>query len=345
MTGYTMCPKYAMLSNVISNRPVETTDNMVFINFDCILNEILEQWSDIGYQSEHNASRVVNGVVQFVAEVISHFKQYFKDHTMILYHTDIDSHSQQFKTGMDDGSHYRENYLTKFDTIKFRDFKKLYTTSLFDIIQNIIDAIPNVYMIKVRNIDSSVVPMVFSKEYPGRSIAVVTWDNVDILLSFYCDNCTVVYDGRKNGGISPVVTEGRGYIDTITNAINPNHYGMFATKVVLASVGSYMRSLYGIGRRPSGYDVVGQWLQNVFENNSIPIDYNDFTVISRQLKSSIKVDFEETYRGTDLEMQYQLLTDTEKTDILYKLDHTPVDPKEIIKLFPNIVFDWNKLFQ
>lgn len=347
MTGYTMCPKYSAMNAILNANPMEDTDpKMVFINFDNILNEILNQWSDIGYQSETNKPKVVSSVVQFVLEIIGHYRQYFKDYMIVLYHTDVESNSQLFKTNMENGVEYRTNYISRFDTIKFRQFKKLYVDSLYGIIQNTIDAIPDVYMIRTKNIDSSIIPLTFAREFPERKIIVVTWDNVDTLLGFYTSNITVIYDGRKNGGVSPEIVNGRKYIDTMTNTINPNHYGMFATRVLLAAVGSYDRSLYGIGKKSgNGYDVVGQWLQNTFENNVIPIKYNDYKVISSQIKNpQQRIDFENSYLGMDLEYQYQLLTADEKTDILYRLDHTPVDPNEIIKLFPNILIEWDKIF-
>lgn len=346
MTGYTMCPKFAVMNAILNNCHDDTDPKMVFINFDNILCEILNQWADIGYQAENNKSKVVAETVQFIMEIIGHYRQYFKDYMIILYHTDIESNSQLFKTNMKNGNDYRINYLSRFDTIKYRGFKKLYVESLYDIIQNIIDAIPDVYMIKTKNIDSNLVPLTFAKEFPDRKIIVVTWDNVDTLLGFYADNITVVYDGRKNGGVSPDIINGRKYIDTVTNTINPNHYGMFATRVLMAAVGNYDRSLYGIGKKQgNGYDVVGQWLQNTFENNLIPLRFNDYKVIQSQIKNpQQRIDFEDSYLGMDIEYQYQLLSQEDKTDILYRLDHTPVDPNEIIKLFPSVNIEWDKVF-
>jgi hypothetical protein len=339
-----MCAKYQVLSNILNQTPPDTVDGMVFINFDCILNEILNQFNDIGYQSFTSKSKVVSDVVLFIIEIISHYRQFFRDDTMVLYHTDIESEPQMFQTGMNNGSEYRMNYVTRFASAKFRNFKELYTSSLYNVIQMVIDAVPNVHMIKTLNIDSSVVPLVFAKEYPQRKIVVVSWDNVDVLLPFYSDNIHVVYDARKDKGVNPIVVNGREYIDTVTNALNPNHYGKFAIHVVVAAVGSYHRSLYGLGKRPAGYDMIGQHFQSAFENTIVPWDFNDYSVISTFFKGQTKDDFEETYRGVDLEMQYQLLKDEDKTAILYKLDHNPVDPKEIIKLFPNMVFEWDKLF-
>lgn len=345
MTGYTMCAKYQVISEILGKTPpAENTDSMVFINFDCIINEILNQFNDIGYQSLNNKSKVVNDVVLFIIEVITHYHQLFRDDTMILYHTDIESESQMFQTGMSNGAEYRMNYLSRFTSTKFRHFRELYVEKLWDVIQTVINAVMNVHIIKTLNIDSSVVPLAFAKEYPDRKIVVISWDNVDVMLPFYADNIHMIFDGRKEKGVNPIIANGRDYIDTVTNAINPNHYGKFAIHTLIASVGSYYRSLYGIGKRPSGYDVVGQYLQSAFENATIPWEFNDYSVISAFLKGQTKEDFEESYRGVDLEMQYQLLKDDDKTAILYKLDHTPVDPQEIIKLFPKIVFEWDKLF-
>lgn len=345
MTGYTMCAKYNILSGILDLTPAsENTDGMVFINFDSIILEMLNQYNDIGYQSLTNKAKVTSDVVQFIIEVVTHYKQYFKDDTIVLYHTDIESESQMFQTGMSNGSEYRMNYLTRFTSTKFKSFRDLYVEKLYGVIQTVINAVNNIYLIKTKNIDSSVVPLTFAKEYPNRKITVVSWDNVDVMLPFYADNIHLVYDARKDKGVNPSVCNGRDYIDTVTNAINPNHYGKFATHVLVAAVGSYHRSLYGIGKRPAGYDVIGQHLQSAFENAPIPQEYNDHTSISCYFKGQTKADFEESYLGVDLEMQYQLLKNEDKTAILYKLDHTPVDPKEIIKLFPNIVFEWDKLF-
>lgn len=345
MNGFVMCPKYVTLNEAmgIYNIP-DTTDKMAFINFDCILNAMIDQWADIGFMSVQNKFKVTESVVQFVGEVVSHFKQYFVDHTLILYYTDINSSSQMFKTGMANGNEYRLNYLSRMDSIKYRDFKTLWNDSVLNIIQMIIDSIPNVYLIRTMNIDSSLVPMVFAKEYPDRKMIVMTWDHVDCLLTWLCPNIVVLYDARGKRGVNPVMTNGRNYIDTVTNAINPNHYGLFATKVLMAAVGSYTRSLYGIGKSPAGYDVIGQWLSNAFENSSIPDLYNDFTIISKSIPNNIRDDFEESYRGMDLEYQYQALTTDQKAEILYKMDHNPIDPKEVIKMFPGINLDWNRVY-
>ena len=345
MTGYTLCPKFSALSSITSQFPSSTDESIVFIDFDRMLNEIMDQWGDIGHQSSVNKSAVVSGVVQFVAEVISHYKQYFQDYSIILYHTDVESSPQLFRTGMENGNEYMLNFLSRFDTIKYHEFKQLYVEGLYKILHDFICAIPGVYLIKVKNIDSLVIPFAFAKEWPNKKIVVVTWDNVGSLLSYYTDNMYVVYDGRKVDGVYPAVVDGRRYIDTVTNAVNPNHYGKFGTQVLAAAVGNYKRSLYGIGKRHGGYDIVAQWLQNAFENSYIPAGFNDITVISSQIKQEDqRHDFEESYRGMDLEMQYQLLRDDERTEIVYKRDDVPIDPKDIIRMFPNVVFEWDKLF-
>lgn len=345
MTGYVLCQKYNALSGILNGTMEETNPSMAFINFDCMLTGILDQWHDIGYQSEHNKAKVVSDVVQFVCEVVSHYKQYFKDYDIILYHTDIESEPQLFKTAIPDGNEYMLNYVSRFNTIKYQAFKALYIDSLYSVINTVIDAVPCVHLIKVKNIDSAMVPLTFAKEYPNRKLVVVTWDNVDTLLSHLMPNVTVVYDARKTNGVSPVVSDGLKYIDTVTNAINPNHYGRFASHVLAAAVGNANRSLYGIGRRNGGYDVVAQWLQQVFGNSTIPVNYSDYSVISSQIRSNdTRKDFETSFLGMDLEMQYQLMRQEDRTEILYKMDHTPVDPNDIIKLFPNMVFEWDKLF-
>lgn len=346
MTGFVMCQKYTVLNDIIPKGIEGEDQGMCFISFDDLLLNMLSQWPDIGYQTVMNKSKVVSGVIQYIVEVVSHYKQYFSDIPIILYHTDVDSHPELFKTGMENGNEYRLNYISKMNTVKYRDFRTLYTESLFGIIQTVVNSVVDLHLIKTKNIDASLVPLVFAREYPSRPITVITWDNVDTLLSYYATNIVVVYDARQNKNIlNPAVINGRSYVDTITNAINPNHYGRFASHVLVSAVGNDKRSLYGIGKRNNGYDMVSQWIQHAFNNTTIPIEYSDITVISNQIRNEdTRKDFVESYNGSDLEVQYQMLLQDEKTSILYALHHQPVDPHEVMKLFPNIQVDWVRLY-
>ena len=345
MTGFLLCQKYAVLNEILHRGESETTP-MCFIDFDDMLMNIMDQWPDIGYQSDTNKSKVVSGVVQYVLEIISHYRQYFRDIPIVFYHTDITSQSDQFQTGQESQTSYRLNYLTRFQSVKFRNFGKLYAESLFDVLRMVIDSVIGAHIVRVSNMDASLMPLIFAKTYPDRPIYVISWDNVDTLLSYYADNITVVYDARQvKYGVNPTVVQGRSYIDTVTNAINPNHYGRFATHVLISAVGNEKRSLYGIGKRPAGYDVVAQWLQQVFGNDPIPLEYMDIHPISAQIRDSeTRKDFEESYRGSDLELQYQMIPEDTKIGILYNLDHEPIDPQEIRKLFPNIIVDWERVY-
>lgn len=336
-----MCNKYTALKEIADREDPNHEAAMVFLNFDCVIREILRQWNDISYHTENYKPKVVNDVVQFILEVIASYKHFFSDCSMIMYHTDYES--KKFDTAMAHGENYRRAYLDQINSIKYRAFKEFYLERLYDVINMVIDSIPNVYLIKVTNMDGNMVPYSFAMEYPERRMFVVSWDNVDVLLEHDLHNISVIYDARGVNCISPIVDIGKRYIDRITNAINPNHYGRFATRVLLAAVGNEIRSLPGIGKRPTGYDTVAQWLQRAFGNSRIPYEFTDYHSISRHVPETMREGFEESFLGMDLEYQYQMMKDR-KADILYKMDHEPVPPKEIIRCFPNIVFDWDKLY-
>lgn len=336
-----MCNKYVVLQEIVNREDPNHEASMLFLNFDCMIREMLRQWNDIGYQSENNKPKVVNDVIQFILEVIIPYKQFFSDCTLVLYHTDYES--QKFDTAMTKGAVYRKNYLDQMNSIKYQPFKTFYLDKLFEIVNLVIDSIPNVYLITVKDMDGSMVPYSFAMEYPERKMFVVSWDNVDVLLEHDLQNITTIYDARNTECISPITENGMRYIDRITNSINPNHYGKFGTRVLMAAVGNEMRSLDGVGRRPTGYDMVSQWLQRAFGNSRIPYEFTDYHIVSRYIGESYRESFEESFLGMDLDCQYQMMKDR-KADILYKLDHDPIDPKEIMKLFPNLTIEWDKLY-
>lgn len=157
----------------------------VFINFESVLHYLTNIYDiDRKIIGDNDFSIILTSDILNLA---AHYKRFFRDNNLetrvFVFMTDLKSYKFSEEKLNED---YRSYYLNKFNSNP--KFSMLTEHLLLEILPDTIkicEFIPNVYFIKTKNVDSSVVPLAISKMYPNSKNVIITGDIYDTQNIFF----------------------------------------------------------------------------------------------------------------------------------------------------------------
>lgn len=122
-----------------------------------------------------------------ILNLAAHYKRFFRDNRLptrvFLYMTDLDSTSFKESKFNED---YRSYYLTKFnDNPRYYELTNTLKSQILPDAKQICEFLPDIHLITTKNIDSSVLPAIIAKKYPGSKNVIVTGDIYETQYVYY----------------------------------------------------------------------------------------------------------------------------------------------------------------
>ena len=247
--------RYLQYAQIIREKKFLSPDDKVsvFINIETLLHSILtlKDIEEIVPGDENFIKICVTGIINLAA----HYKRFFRKHGLdtkvFLYYSYIDARKFNNKKYID---HYREYYRYKFKSGKYATIGRKFMDDIIPTVSAIMEFIPDVYFIKTTGIDSSVVPLAVSKEYPDRKNFIITGDILDTQYMNYPNFFTLLV--KRSSGQVLFLHDFNKVIPMIfrDNMAVVNNVDVFYNKmfysICLASIGDTRRninSVRGIG--------------------------------------------------------------------------------------------------
>lgn len=208
--------KYAELDKSLSSlQKIQENDKInVFINFEAVMNN-LSGTQDLDRKILINEKEFTIVMVSNILNLAAHYKRFFVENGLqtrvFIYMTDYSTDSyKQYMYNED----YRSYFQMKYNcNPKYLDMKRLLTESIIPMVKRIVEFIPNVHFITAKNIESSLVPMIISKNQPGYKNIIITRDEVDTQYGFEKDY--VCYYFKRSQLYSSINYTLRGYLRDI----------------------------------------------------------------------------------------------------------------------------------
>lgn len=330
--------KYSVYDESISSLNVlQPTDKVnVFLNIETILN-YLSTIKDLEQKLVLNPSFRVDMVADLI-NVAAHYKEFFKnnglDTKVFLYMTDLTSEIESFhesKYNID----YRCYYLNKYNgNPKFALLTEGFVSDILPMAQNICDFIPDVYLIRSKNIEGSLIPFIVSEKYPDRKNFIVSGDMYETQYEFLPNFTHHLF--KRHFGNSNLSVSVPQYIRALTkrDELNANekeifsHYGFYT--LLLSCIGERYRSIDSING--IGVMTLGKLIQNQLNQLKISKDTENVNMLSTMFDDAFtKECVEENYQAINLKHSTSLLLEGEKKSILSQIEDR-IDLNSLMKL-------------
>ena len=161
----------------------------VFINIESVFNTmtaIRDCGKKILFENEFSKITVAN-----ILNLAAHYKRFFKGNKLptkiFLYYTDFQSLKFNETSINED---YRSYYLNKFNlNPKIYPMSSKLITEVIPEAKQIIEFIPDVYLISAHNIDASVVPVIIANEDKTAKNLIISGDFIDTQYSYIPNFC------------------------------------------------------------------------------------------------------------------------------------------------------------
>lgn len=339
--------KYSVYDASISELDVlKPTDKInVFLNIETVL-KYLSTVRDLEQKLILNRDYPVSMIADFI-NLAAHYKEFFKnnglDTKVFLYMTDLDSETEQFHECQYNVD-YRCYYLNKYngnpkyavlcDGLKNRIFPKL---------KDICDFIPDVYFIKSKNIDGSLIPYIVSEDQPDRKNFIVSGDNYETQYSFLPNFTHHLF--KRHFSSNSLSFDVKNYLKTISKhtELPPEdidlykNYGFFT--LLLACNGETYRCIDKVNG--VGYSTLTKKLRQSINTGELTSSIENINILSNIFDDKTKEDVIENYNTISLKNSITMLLDGEKKEILSQVVDR-IDLNSLMKL-NNTLFQDNRL--
>lgn len=310
--------KYATYDASISSLGVLNPDDKVniFLNVETILN-YLSTVTDLEKKLFLNRDYKISMTSDLI-NVAAHYKEFFKnnglDTKVFLYMTDLESTEESFPE-CEYNVDYRCYYINKYTgNPKFVELTESFNTFIIPKVKSLCDFIPDVYFIKSKNIEGSLIPFIVSEKYPDRKNFIVTGDIYDTQYTFI-DNfvCHLFKRHYSNRSLSCTIPE---FLKVLTHKeeISKEELDIFSNKgfytLLLASLGEKYRSvnkIMGIGFRSLYKNIVC-----ALNESKITKDTESVELLSEMFEDIEHDEIIENYKSISLSNSIGLLTDGDK---------------------------------
>lgn len=294
---------------------ISPTDSInVFINFESVLSYLSNiRDLDKKIMTEDEFPVII---ISDILNLAAHYRRFFRgnnlDTKVFLYMTDLTSDSFKEQKINED---YRSYYLTKFNSNpRFSSLTEYLLNEILPEASAIIEFIPNVYLIKTKNMDASVVPLTISKMYPSSKNVIVTGDIFDTQYHFYPK--FAVHYIRKSPLYSSTSWTLKGYLKEIFKK-EPDQ----ETEVnLLSNLSFYNTMLSVIGDRTRSVDpikrvgviTVIKYLRSGIQSNIIRPDTESIELIKACFPEDMREELEQNFRQFSIKEKDESMSESER---------------------------------
>lgn len=254
--------------------------------------------------------------------VAAHYKEFFKnnglDTKVFLYMTDLESEEEEFPQ-CEYNIDYRCYYINKYTgNPKFVELTEAFNDFIIPKTQVLCNFIPDVYFIKSKNIEGSLIPYIVSEKYPDRKNFIVSGDIYDTQYNFV-DNfvCHLFKRHYSNSTLSCTVPD---YLKIITHKdeVSKEETEIYSNKgfytLLLASIGEKYRSInkiMGIGSKTLCKNIL-----LALNESKITKETESIELLSTLFEDIGRDEIIENYNTISLDNSIGLLTDGDKKILL-----------------------------
>ena len=316
--------RYADTDNLLTKSNIYKMNDKinVFLNFENPLKHLsmIMNLEEKILSNKEFSNIIISNMINYIA----HYKRFFVNNTfdtkVYLYMTDIDSNEfHEYKYNED----YRSYYLMKYNNNpKFNILTTRLRKDIFDTVSKICEFIPNVYFIKCKNIEGSLLPMIIAEKTPDRKNIIFTSDLYETQYEFL-DNFDVYYIKRGATDIK-YCSNVPEFVDAInrTETNSLTLYNSFSTYplycTLLSVIGDRKRSIEGI----SGLGIYGLFklIEAGLMDHLITKDTTSPNLIADLFQDEVeRAEFINNYFCTSFSIMYKELTDGDKSSIYSQL--------------------------
>lgn len=287
----------------------------VFINFESVLDSLTLQKNLTTSISFYKRDVVVE-LESSILNLVANYKMYFNKERCIpniyLYYTDLKDESQQMKIY---NKYYRDYYHNRYTrNPQFRLMGSLMTDTIVPEIELIMSYVPKCYFIKTKTFDASLVPYVISSKSSNKNV-IITGDIFDTLYMFN-PNFITIYIKRKFKDLF-VASDIDSAIQSIIKDENPIDLNIFRSemyyRLLMSIVGSKIRNIEPInGFTYRSFMLI---LKSGINNGVVLNNFSSIDSIIELFQNRFRDQIKTNFICTDLDTQYQLLSETDKSEI------------------------------
>lgn len=292
----------------------------VFINLESILSNLsILKDLDNKLLLERNFPIILESEIINLA---AHYKRFFRKNNLttrvFIYYTDLESEEfLNYKYNDEFRSFYTNKYL---NNPRFQLLGKTLIEKIIPRVSKIMEFIPYVYFINAKNIDSSLVPYIISKEDPSYKNFIITNDRYET--QYQLINNFAVHHIRKSmrgtainysfdKTISDMVKTEDGE-DLLKLFRNPSFYSTLLG--ILGDKPRFIEQVKGLGVK-----TIGNKLDDGIKNGIIAFDTLSIQMISMCFDEENRKDIINNFKCTDILSQYNDLSEKNISEILVQI--------------------------
>lgn len=292
-------------------------DVNVFINFESILRNLTLQ-SRLSTSLVQYKQQIVIELESAILNLAAHYRLLFakkmRCNTKIYYYyTDLTCTDPQEMTCINKfyRSYYKNRYL---QNPEFREMGKVLTDIIIPEIELIISYVPNVYFLKSKTFDSSLIPLTVASSSGAKNV-LVTGDIFDTLYLFNPDFLTLYIKNRYS--FFKICSNIDSTVQTIIKDESPFDLGIFKSemyfRLLLAIRGSKIRNIKV--HKGFGYHTLMNLIQNGLDRDIILKDFSSLDSIIQLFPEDLKKDLKNAFQCMSLDIQFDMMSDTDKSSL------------------------------
>lgn len=281
----------------------------VFINLESVLRNLSLQ-KGLGNMIVFHKQKLVIEIESSILNLMAMYRSYFKkeqcDVNIYFYFTDLNENHQQMECY---NKYYRSFYHNKYMTNpQFKSMGELLNSTIIPEIGLILLYVPQGYLLKSERFDGSLIPLIVSG-FSDRKNIIISGDIFDTLYMFN-PNFLTIYIKRRYQYFN-VVSDIDSAVQSIVKNESPFDLGIFRSemyyRLLLAIKGSKIRNIRSA--KGFGYGKFMNILKDGIDRGIILKDFESLDSIIQLFPEQYRESIKEAFRCTDLESQYDLLTD------------------------------------
>lgn len=327
-----MMLKWDLMDACIRNKKIKLQPGdevNVFINFESIMNNIYS-FKNLNYNLSYFKQDLVIELESAILNVVANYKAYFNkekcNSKIYLYYTDIESEDQHM---MIYNKYYRTYYRNKYlQNPKFRNMGEVLKSIIIPELILIMSYIPNIYFIKSKGFDSSLIPQIISNMDNKKNI-IISGDLFDTLYMFNPNFINIFI--KRNYKELFIGTEVDDIIQNIINNESVFDLNIFKSemyyKLLLSINGSPIRNIRT--NRNINYSFIIKALKEGIDNGIVLRDFESLSSIINIFPEKYRDEIKSAFSCMSIENQFELLTNMDiesiKNQIVDKIDITSVE--------------------
>lgn len=292
----------------------------VFINFECVLRNLSNSKIPIDNVAQFRqqvAIELESSILNMVAHYRAYFKKDNKKPKIYLYYTDLTSDKHQLMEVYN--KYYRSYYKNRYmQNPQFRQLGEILTSIVIPEIKLILNYIPDCYFIISETFDSSIIPMIIANNTNAKNV-IISGDIFDTMYMFN-PNVIMIYIKRRFQYFT-VTSDIDATIQSIVKDESPIDLTIFRSemyyRMLLAIKGSKIRNIKSA--KGFGYGRFMKILSDGIKRNVVLTNFSSIDSILNLFPQQLRDDIKNAFQCTSLDIQYQLLSETDKDEIMNQI--------------------------